>query len=97
MEVAEATPPRNEAERARVLAVINGERITSGDIEDSLKPLIFDVQERVYKLRKDELDLSINDTLLVQEAQRRKITTNGLLDAEVKPGPVTEEEARAFY
>jgi protein-disulfide isomerase len=58
---------------------------------------VFDVQERVYKLRKDELDLSINDTLLVQEAQKRKITTNALLDAEVKPKTVAEEEARAFY
>lgn len=93
----QATPPRDEAERARVLAIVNGERITSGDIEDSLKPFVFDVQERVYKLRKDELDLSINDTLLVQEAQKRKITTNALLDTEVKPKNVTEEEARAFY
>lgn len=97
LEIAEAAPPRDEAERARVRATVNGERITSGDIEDSLKPFIFDVQERVYKLRKGELDLSINDTLLVQEAQRRKITTNSLLDAEVKPRTVTEAEARAFY
>lgn len=97
VEIAEAAPPRDEAERTRVLAIVNGERITSGDIEDSLKPFIFDVQERVYKLRKDELDLSINDTLLVQEAQRRKITTNSLLDTEVKPKTVTEAEARAFY
>jgi len=97
VEVAEATPPRNEAERARVRATVNGERITSGDIEDSLKPFVFNVQERVYQLRKDELDLSINDTLLVQEAQKRKITTNGLLDAEIKPKTVTEAEARAFY
>lgn len=97
VEVAEAPPPRDEAERGRVRAIVNGERITSGDLEDSLRPFIFDVQERVYKLRKDELDLSINDTLLVQEAQRRKITTNSLLDAEVKPRTVTETEARSFY
>lgn len=97
VEVPEATPPRNETERARVLAIVNGSRITSGDIEDSLKPLVFDVQERVYKLRKDELELSVNDTLLVQESQKRKITTNALLDAEVKPKTVTEEEAHTFY
>lgn len=95
--VTEVTPPRNESERARVVATVNGETITSGDVEDSLKPIIFDVQEKVYKLRKDELDLSVNDTLLVQEAQKRKVTTNALLDAEVKPKPVTEEQARAFF
>jgi predicted DsbA family dithiol-disulfide isomerase len=97
VQIPQAMPPRDEAERARVLAIVNGERITSGDIEDSLQPIVFDVQERVYKLRKDELDLTINDTLLVQESQKRKITTNALLDAEIKPKTVTEEEARAFY
>ena len=91
------TPPRSESERARALATVNGETITSGDVEDSLKPLIFDVQQRVYKLRKDELDLTINDTLLVQEAEKRRVTTNALLDAEVKPKAVTEEQARAFF
>jgi hypothetical protein len=95
--ITNATPPQSEAERARVLATVNGETITAGDVEDSLLPSIFSIQQQVYKLRKDELDLSINDTLLVQEAQKRKITTNALLDAEVKPRPVTEENARAFY
>jgi protein-disulfide isomerase len=95
--VTEVTPPRNESERGRLLATITGETITSGDVENSLKPLIFDVQESIYKLRQDELDLSVNDTLLVQEAQKRKVTTNALLDAEVKPKAVTEEQARAFF
>jgi protein-disulfide isomerase len=95
--VTELTPPVNQAERARIVATVKGEPITSGDIEDSLKPLIFDVQEKVYKLRKDELDLTINDILLTQEAQRRKITNNALLDIEVKPQPVSNEQARAFY
>jgi protein-disulfide isomerase len=95
--IANATPAKSEAERARVLATVNGESITSGDVEDSLLPGIFSVQQQVYKLRKDELELSINDTLLVQEAQKRKITTNALLDAEVKPRTVTEEDARTFF
>jgi protein-disulfide isomerase len=97
VQVTEVTPPRNDAERARVLATTNGETITSGDVEDSLKPLIFGIQEKVYKLRKDELDLSVNDTLLVQEAQKRKVTTNALLEVEVKPKAVTEEQAHAFF
>ena len=95
--VAEATLPRNDADRAQVLATVDGVNITSGDVEDSLKPLIFEVAEEIYKLRKNELDLTINDTLLVQEAHKRKITTNALLDAEVKAKPVTDEQARLFY
>jgi len=97
VKVPQPAPPRTESERAQILATIKGENITAGDVEDSLQALIFDVQEQVYGLRKNELDLSINDTLLVQEAQKRKITTNALLDAEVKPKPVTEEQARVFY
>ena len=93
----QATPPRNESERAQVLATINGEAITAGDVEDSLQALISDVQDQVYKLRKNEVDLNINDTLLMQEAQKRKITTNALLETEVKPKPVTEEQARTFF
>jgi predicted DsbA family dithiol-disulfide isomerase len=84
-------------DRARVLATIKGEKITAGDVEDSLLPLIFDVQEQVYKIRKDELELSINDALLNQEAQKRQLTTNALLDAEVKPKPVTDQQTLAFY
>lgn len=95
--VSEVTPSRNEKDRARVLATINGEKITAGDLEESLRPFIFDVQEQVFKLRQNELNLSINDTLLTQEAQKRKITTNALLDAEVKPNPITEAEASTFY
>lgn len=95
--ITEITSSTKQADRARVLATVKGEPITLGELEDSLKPLIFNVQEEVYKLRKNELDLTINDILLTQEAQRRKVTTNALLDAEVKPKPVTDEQARAFY
>ena len=95
--VTEVKPPATEAERTRVLATIKGEAITSGDVENALLPMISDVRQRVYKLRQDELELSINDTLLSQEAQKRKITAAALLDTEVKPKPVTEEQTRAFY
>ena len=95
--VAEVTPPKNDAERARVLATIKDEKITSGDVENSLLPMIFDVQEQVYKLRKDELELTINDTLLTQEADKRKTTPKALLDAEVKPKPVTDQQTQLFY
>jgi protein-disulfide isomerase len=95
--VTEVTPPANAAERARVLATIKDEKITSSDVENSLLPMIFDVQEQVYKLRKDELELTINDTLLTQEADKRKITPKALLDAEIKPKPVTDQQTQTFY
>lgn len=97
VKVQQPSPPRTEAERAQVVATINGEAVTAGDVEDNLKALILDVQEKVYELRRNELELNINDTLLAQEAARRKVTANALLEAEVKPKQVTEEQARLFF
>ncbi len=65
-------PPATASDSARVLAEVNGKQITMGDIEKSLQPLIFNVQEQVYALRKQDLDVKINDTLLAQEAQKRQ-------------------------
>ena len=95
----EVTPPQSEADRARVFATVNGKRVTSAEIEDALKPLIFAVQEQVYNLRKQRLDLKINDILLEREAQKRNMTGTQLFDAEVLPRvkPVTEDSARKYY
>jgi hypothetical protein len=95
----QVTPPTNEAELARVFANVNGVNITSSDIETSLLPLIFQVQQQVYALRKSDLDLRINDLLLEQEAKRLGTTAPALIDSHVntKLQIVTEEQARAYY
>ena len=96
---AEVTPPATAADRARVFATVNGRAVTSAMIEDSLRPLVYNVQRQVYALRKQQLDLQVNDMLLSQEAQKRQLTARALLDAEIaaKKKPVTEAEALAFY
>jgi len=92
-------PPATTADRARVLAVVNDKQITVDDIETSLRPLIFNVQQQVYALRKQDLELKVNDTLLAQEAHKKGITTQALLDAEVsaKAPKVTDAQAEEFY
>ena len=60
----QVTPPANEADLDRIFAIVNGVNITSRDVEQSLLPLIFEVQKQVYAIRKRELDLKINDLLL---------------------------------
>lgn len=86
-------------DRSRVLATVNGQAITVGDVEESLRPLIFNVQSDIYKLRKQQLDAKINDLLLERESQARKITPAALLEAEItaKAKKVTEAEAKAFF
>lgn len=97
--VKDVTPPATPADRARVLATVGGKNITAGDIEDGLRPLVSQVQQQVYLLRRSDLDQHINDILLSQEAQKRGVTERALLDAEVtsKVPVVTEAQAQDFY
>lgn len=94
-----ATPPTKPDDRQRLFASLNAQQITSGDIEDSLQPAIFSVQEQMYKLRRRDLDRKVNDVLLAQEAQKRQVTIRALLEQEVisKVPAVTEAEAQKFY
>ena len=91
------TPPTSEADLERVFATVNGINITSRDIEERLLPLIFNVQKRVYALRKDDLDLRINDILLDEEAKRLGTTPQALIYQNVRTPIVTDKEARAYY
>ncbi len=92
-------PPKSDADRARVLATVNGRNITAGDIEDEMLPLIAKVQQQVYVWRKDDLDLRINNILLSQEAQKRGMTERALMESEVtsKVPVITEAQAQDFY
>ena len=91
------TPPTTEADLERVFATLNGVNITPRDIEERLLPLIFDVQKRVYALRKQDVDLRINDMLLEQEAKRLGTTPRALIYQNVHAPIVTEKDARAYH
>jgi hypothetical protein len=91
------TPPATEADLERVFATLNGVNITSRDIEERLLQLIFDVQKRVYALRKQDVDLRINDLLLEQEAKRLGTTPRALIYQNVRLPIVTEKDARAYH
>lgn len=93
------TPPRTEADRERVFAIVNGVEITSRDIEHGLRSTIYLVQQQVYNIRKQDLDLRINDLLLEHEAKRMETTPKALLDhyVRLRIPIITEDQARAYY
>jgi protein-disulfide isomerase len=97
--VEDVIPPSTDAERKRPLATIAGVPLTAGDVEEALRPVEFEARERIYELRKAALDVKINNLLLNQEAEKRKVSPDEVLRAEVsaKMKPVTEEDSRAFY
>jgi len=99
LKVNSVTPPANELDLDRVLATVNGKNITSRDIEESLLPLIFTVQQQVYLIRKTELDLRINDLLLTTEAKKLGVSAAALLEKAVrsKVPIVTEAQAQKYY
>ena len=88
-----------ETKKTQPLAEINGDVITSADLERSLGAKLSTLEEQIYTLKRDELDSLIAQRLLAQEAARRGISVAALLDAEVtsKVGLVTEQEVDAFY
>lgn len=97
--VESVAPPKTEAELSRLLATVNGARITLGDVEEALKPVIFEAQEKMYEMRKQVLDTKINNLLLEEEAKKRQVTPQALYDSEIKSRmkPVTVEDAQKLY
>lgn len=97
--VSEVTPATNAGERARVLANVNGQPITAGNVADALRPLTAQVREQIYELRRNDLDLKINDILLQQEAQKRQATAEAVYNAEIaaRSKPVTDADAQAYF
>lgn len=95
----DAPLPGQPLVRTLVLATVNGAPITVGDIEDSLRPLIFSVQSELYTLRKQAVEVKINDLLLKREAQARKLTPAALVEAEAtaKAKKMTDADALAFF
>jgi protein-disulfide isomerase len=80
-------------------AEVNGEAITSDDLERALGGRLRQLEQQIYELKRKQLDALIAQRLLAQEAARRGISVAALLDAEVtaKVGLVTEQEVEASY
>jgi protein-disulfide isomerase len=82
-----------------VVAIVNGVRVSSKEIDEPIKGKIQELQQGVVDARKHELDLQINSMLLDAEAKKRGTTNTKLVEQEVikKTPEPTETEARAFY
>jgi protein-disulfide isomerase len=84
---------------AEPLAEVNGEVITTEDLERVIGAKLRQLEEQMYELKRRELEGLIAERLLAQEAAKRGTSVGALLDAEVtsKVGLVTEQEIEAFY
>ena len=81
------------------LAEVNGELITSKDLEAALGARLSKLEEQIYDLKSRKLDSLIAQRLFAQEARKRKLSVAVLLGAEMtaKVGLITEKEIDDFY
>ena len=88
-----------ETKAPETLAEVNGDVITSADVERGLGARLATLEEQIYTLKRDELDNLIAQRLLAQEAAKRGVSVPARVAAEVtsKVGLVTEQEVEAFY
>lgn len=84
---------------ASVIATVGGRQITSGMIEERLKPIIYKLRLNFFQLAKQAVDLTINDLLLLAEANRRNVPPEEIVRKEVsdKIHTPTETEIAKFY
>ena len=84
---------------ATVIATVGGRQITSGMIEERLKPIIYKLRLNYYQLAKQAADAVINDLVLISEANRRNVPPEELVRKEVsdKVHTPTESEVAKFY
>ena len=97
--VMSALPAQAEMPAQTLLAEINGEGITVEQLEKALGARLVQVEEQIYALKRDKLNSLIAERLLRQEADKRGISVETLLDTEVtkKTPPLIEAEIEAVY
>ena len=93
------TPSRaaTTAETSRdpvTLAIVNGENITSADIDPAARSEFDKLDDRVAEARRQVIELQINTMLLEDEAARRRMSTQQLYELEIEkkiPEPTAAE------
>src|SRR6185295_12441228 len=65
------------------LAVVNGQTLTTADLEPALRQEVESLDDKVADARRSVLDVQVNTTLLRVEANKRRIDTHRLYELEV--------------
>jgi len=84
---------------SEVLSEVNGEKITRGELEQKFQNQLHQARYQVYQAEQKALDQLINEHLLTDEANRRHMTVDQLLKAEVdsKVKDPTEDQLQVYY
>src|SRR3989304_5777714 len=97
--VALALPLAPRVASSEPLAEVDGQGITSEEVEQALGASLPRLQEQLYTLKRQKVQALIDERLLAKEAARRGISVAALLDGEGVPkgGVLPEQEIERFY
>lgn len=86
-------------EASETLADVNGVAITDDDVDKALGAQLVQLQEQMYAMKREQIEILINERLLAHEAAKRRVSITSLLDTEVtgKVPLVTEQEIDSIF
>jgi protein-disulfide isomerase len=95
----QTSKPTSPSDKKSALAEVNGKAVTSEEVEGALGARLAQLEEQIYQLKRQRLESLIAERLLANEAARRGVTTQALVDTEVtaKAASVTPEDVEKFY
>jgi protein-disulfide isomerase len=79
-----STPVTRTPSAPVLLAVVNGQNVTTAELDPRVREEVETLNEKIADARKQILEMQINTLLLEAEATRRKMTSQQLYDLEVK-------------
>ena len=80
-----------------IAAHVNGEPITTGQLEEAVQSQIEQVNDQIEQIKRSMLDQLINNLLLRQAARAQGLDANDYLRVKVESLTVSEEEVNQAY
>jgi protein-disulfide isomerase len=82
-----------------IVATVAGQPITAGILNERVKPMIYRVRLNTYEIEKAALDRTVDDLLLIGEANKRNVPPEEIVRSEItdKIHPPTDAEVAKFY
>ena len=92
-------PLHAQEDTNKVVAEVSGRKITLGELNKALGNDLYEMNRRIYDLKKMKLEEMIGQTLLEKEALKKKITVQELLDKYVRKNvkDVNPKDVDRFY
>jgi len=87
------------AEERGVAAVVNGQKITTAELDERALGTNMKLAQSLYDARKSVLDDLIMERLLAEEAKSKGVSAEDLLDEKInaKATPVTDDDVQRYY